>query len=70
MGVLQLLFDLFNSPYMATSLKLLIIKSLDLITHTQCGISYFLKGHADSDGAEYKTGYQQLIDITSIKQVL
>ena len=69
LGVLDLLFSLFRSPYMATSLRLLIVKTMDELTQTQAGITWFM-GETSEGTDQATSGYQQLIDITLSKQVL
>ena len=67
--MLDLLFSLFRSPYMATSLRLLIVKTMDELTQTQAGITWFM-GETSEGTDQATSGYQQLIDITLSKQVL
>lgn len=65
---MDLLFGLFRSPYMATSLRLLIVKTMDELTQTHAGITWFM-GETSEGTNQAISGYQQLIDITLSKQV-
>lgn len=65
---MDLLFSLFTSPYMATSLRLLIVKTFDELTQTAPGICWFM-GEMTGEYAGTMSAYQRLIDITLTKQV-
>lgn len=60
-----MLLALFFSKCMATSLRLLVIKALDSLTRSECGIMWFLGG----GNGTAESGYQRLVDALLAKPV-